>query len=89
MPRPAEFELRAEEQATFLPVEHESEGRFLRLRRQIGLVLAPTLFLVVLAIPMPALAPPAHRLAGVIAAVIVLWITEACLLYTSPSPRDS
>jgi sodium-dependent dicarboxylate transporter 2/3/5 len=42
-----------------------------------GLVLAPVVFFVALALPLDSLKPPAHRLAAVLAAVIVLWITEA------------
>jgi hypothetical protein len=56
---------------------NEGEGRVLRTRRRLGLTLAPLLFAVLLATPMPALRPEAHRLAGVTAAVVVLWITEA------------
>lgn len=56
-------------------VEHEA--RLLRWRRQVGLVVAPAVFLTVLSIRLPMLTVPAHRLAAVMAAVIVLWITEA------------
>jgi sodium-dependent dicarboxylate transporter 2/3/5 len=55
----------------------EAESRFDRIRRRVGLVLAPAVFLILLLIPLPALKPEAHRLAAVMAAVIVLWITEA------------
>jgi sodium-dependent dicarboxylate transporter 2/3/5 len=34
-------------------------------------------FVVMLLVPMPALKPEAHRLAAVMATVIVLWLTEA------------
>jgi sodium-dependent dicarboxylate transporter 2/3/5 len=34
-------------------------------------------FLLVLAFPMTGLTPPAHRLAAVLAAVVLLWVTEA------------
>jgi solute carrier family 13 (sodium-dependent dicarboxylate transporter), member 2/3/5 len=47
------------------------------MRRQIGAVLAPAVFLLLLALPMPGLSAPAHRLAAVLAAVVVLWVTEA------------
>src|SRR5213080_4494408 len=53
------------------------DNRLLQLRTIGGLTLAPTLFIVALAWPMPALQPPAHRLAAILAAVVVLWITEA------------
>jgi len=53
-----------------------TEARFERWRRHSGLVLAPVAFAAVwwgaAALPMPA-----HRLAAVLAAVVVLWITEA------------
>src|SRR5262245_49008261 len=55
----------------------EGEDRVLRTRRRLGLTLAPLLFAVLLATPMPSLRPEAHRLAGITAAVVVLWITEA------------
>jgi sodium-dependent dicarboxylate transporter 2/3/5 len=47
------------------------------LRRTFGFSLAAALFLLLLLLPMPALSPEAHRLAGVMAAVVVLWMTEA------------
>jgi len=53
------------------------ERRFESVRRRIGHVAAPLVFLALLALPMPTLEPRAHRLAAVMAAVIVLWVTEA------------
>jgi sodium-dependent dicarboxylate transporter 2/3/5 len=53
-----------------------AEERFERWRKRAGLVLAPAAFLTLLIIPMPSLDPRAHRLAAIMAAVIVLWITE-------------
>ncbi len=47
------------------------------MRRTLGSFLAPAAFLALLALPLPGLAPEAHRLAAVMAAVIVLWVTEA------------
>jgi solute carrier family 13 (sodium-dependent dicarboxylate transporter), member 2/3/5 len=47
------------------------------MRRRIGAVLAPAVFLLLLALPMPGLPAAAHRLAAVLAAVVVLWVTEA------------
>ncbi|HLL15429.1 MAG TPA: DASS family sodium-coupled anion symporter [Pyrinomonadaceae bacterium] len=55
----------------------EGEARFERVRRVAGLVLAPTVFILLLVLPMPALKPEAHRLAAVMAAVVILWVTEA------------
>jgi sodium-dependent dicarboxylate transporter 2/3/5 len=46
-------------------------------RHRIGAILAPVAFLLMLALPMPGLASAAHRLAAVLAAVVVLWVTEA------------
>jgi sodium-dependent dicarboxylate transporter 2/3/5 len=62
-----------------LPIEALSpaEERFERWRKRVGLVLAPLAFLALLIIPMPSLEPRAHRLAAIMAGVIVLWITEA------------
>ena len=53
-----------------------SEARFERWRRRSGLVLAPLAFAVVWVAPV-GVPPAAHRLAAVLGAVIVLWITEA------------
>ena len=47
------------------------------MRGRIGAVLAPTVFVALLVLPLPALSPEAHRLAAVMAGVIVLWVTEA------------
>lgn len=54
-----------------------AEDRFNRRRATAGLVLGPAVFAAVLALPMAGLAPGAHRLAAVLALVIVFWITEA------------
>lgn len=55
----------------------EGEARFERVRRMVGLLIAPAIFITLLLLPMPALKPEAHRLAAVMAAVVVLWVTEA------------
>lgn len=55
----------------------ESEARFDRVRRRLGLALAPAVFALVYLADFGALKPEAHRLAAVMAAVITLWITEA------------
>ncbi len=49
-------------------------------RRRIGLLLAPIVFAVILFSEFPSLQPPAHRLAAVMGAVVVLWVTEALAL---------
>ena len=61
------------------PRERLSEGeeRFERLRRRLGLIAAPAVFVLLLLLPLPALSPQAHHLAAVMATVVVLWITEA------------
>lgn len=60
----------------FLPMS-DLERRFEQWRTRVGFVLAPALFFVVLACRFESLSPQAHRLAAVMAAVIVLWVTEA------------
>jgi sodium-dependent dicarboxylate transporter 2/3/5 len=47
------------------------------VRQRIGAVLALIVFVLLLATPMPGLSPAAHRLAAVLAVVVVLWVTEA------------
>ena len=47
------------------------------MRERIGAVLAPALFLLLLLLPLDGIPDPAHRLAAVLAAVVVLWVTEA------------
>ena len=54
-----------------------AEERFNRRRRTAGLFLAPAVFVAALAAPMPGLSPDGHRLAAVMATVIVLWVSEA------------
>ncbi len=71
-------------------------------RATAGAILAPALGLALLWWPMPGLTPEAHRLAGVLAAVVVLWVTEAlplpvtallgaaaCVVLGSPRRRRS
>ncbi|HSA94136.1 MAG TPA: DASS family sodium-coupled anion symporter [Terriglobales bacterium] len=53
------------------------EVRFERLRRRVGLWLAPAVFVVMLLAPFPGLPPAAHRLAAVMVAVVILWMSEA------------
>jgi sodium-dependent dicarboxylate transporter 2/3/5 len=53
-----------------------SEEQFNRRRQTVGLVLAPVVLIALIAAPLP-IPLPAHRLAGVMAMVVVLWITEA------------
>jgi sodium-dependent dicarboxylate transporter 2/3/5 len=54
-----------------------AEERFNRRRRALGLVLGPVLFVALLAAPMMQATPAPHRLAAILALVVVFWITEA------------
>jgi sodium-dependent dicarboxylate transporter 2/3/5 len=65
------------ESAHILAKLSPAEERFERTRRTVGFVLAPALFLLILGASFPSLTPEAHRLAAVMAAVVVLWMTEA------------
>jgi sodium-dependent dicarboxylate transporter 2/3/5 len=60
------------------PVERFSdvEVRVERARRTAGFVLAPLVFVALLAAPL-GLPGPAHRLAAIIAAIVVLWVCES------------
>jgi solute carrier family 13 (sodium-dependent dicarboxylate transporter), member 2/3/5 len=53
-----------------------AEELFNRRRRTVGLVAGPLSFVVLLAAPLP-LTPGAHRLAAILAMMVVLWVTEA------------
>lgn len=55
----------------------EAEARFDEIRRKVGFALGPAVFFLVLLLPFEQLSPEAHRLAAVIALVMVFWITEA------------
>jgi sodium-dependent dicarboxylate transporter 2/3/5 len=52
------------------------ELRFERWRQTIGLFLGPLALLALLLAPISGLTPAAHRLAGVVALVVVWWVTE-------------
>jgi sodium-dependent dicarboxylate transporter 2/3/5 len=53
-----------------------AEEQFNRRRRTWGLVLAPLVFLLVWGLPL-GVEPPAHRMAAILAMVVVLWVSEA------------
>ncbi len=55
----------------------EGEERFERIRKRAGFVLAPAVFLAILFAPFEGLKPEAHRLAAVMAAVVILWLCES------------
>jgi sodium-dependent dicarboxylate transporter 2/3/5 len=57
---------------TYSPAEELFNAR----RRAVGLVLAPALLLILTLVPLP-LPRPAHTMAGIMAMVVVLWVTEA------------
>lgn len=63
----------------FEPVETLSEGeeRFEKWRKRTGLVIGPLIFLIILFLPFSDLKPEAHRLAAVMALVIVFWLCES------------
>jgi len=64
---------------TYSPAEQQFNLR----RKTVGLLAAPLLFLIVLALPMASLTPQAHRLAAIIVLVVVLWVSEALPLPVS------
>jgi sodium-dependent dicarboxylate transporter 2/3/5 len=53
-----------------------AEELFNRRRRTTGLVVAPLVFAALVLLPLPLPAAP-HRLAGILALMVVLWVTEA------------
>ena len=59
-----------------LPVasKTQTEIEFDEKRRRIGLVVGPLVFLLTLAWPFESLTPEGHRLAAVMALVIVFWM---------------
>jgi sodium-dependent dicarboxylate transporter 2/3/5 len=63
----------AEAVETYSPAEE----RFNRQRRTFGLIAGPFLFFAILLMPAPTLPVAAHRLAAILALMIVLWMTEA------------
>jgi sodium-dependent dicarboxylate transporter 2/3/5 len=59
------------------PALSRAEQLFEERRRTIGLLLGPLALVVVWLAPAPALTPAAHRLAAIVALVVVWWVTEA------------
>jgi sodium-dependent dicarboxylate transporter 2/3/5 len=57
---------------TYSPAEEQFNAR----RRTIGLFLGPALLIALLAAPLPLAAAP-HRLAAILAMMVVFWVTEA------------
>ena len=62
----------------YAPVEEISgrEQAFERMRRTVSLFAGPALFALILFLPLPRLSPEAHRLAAVLALVMVYWVGE-------------
>ncbi len=66
------------EESTFPPEKiSEGEARFDAIRNRAGFFLAPAVFILILLMPFESLKPEAHRLAAIMAAVIVLWLCES------------
>jgi sodium-dependent dicarboxylate transporter 2/3/5 len=59
-----------------MPPYSPAEARFNRVRATVGQIGGPAIFVAVLLAPV-GLAAPAHRLAAILALMIVLWMTEA------------
>ena len=57
---------------TYSPAEEQFNAR----RRTVGIFLGPLLLIALLIAPLP-IPAPAHRLAAILAMVIVFWVTEA------------
>jgi sodium-dependent dicarboxylate transporter 2/3/5 len=65
-----------EESGEALAVLSPAEERFDRWRRAIGVFAGPAIALLVALLPLPALTPPGHRLAAILALVATYWATE-------------
>ena len=67
---------RLHEAAGATEVYSPAEERFNRRRRTAGLFAGPALFVLLLLAPLP-VPGPAHRLAAILAMMVVFWVTEA------------
>ena len=67
---------KVEEAVGSTEVYSPAEERFNRRRRTAGLFIGPALLIGLLVAPLP-LADPPHRLAAILAMMVVLWVTEA------------
>jgi len=54
----------------------EKEDRFERVRRTVGLFLAPLVFLILYLLPLTSLSPQAHKLLAIVGFTMTCWITE-------------
>ncbi len=68
--------LRYHEAANAVETYSPAEELFNRRRRTFGLLAAPVVLLALIVAPLP-VAPAPHRLAGILAMMVVLWVTEA------------
>jgi sodium-dependent dicarboxylate transporter 2/3/5 len=59
------------------PAYSPAEEHFNRRRQTAGLLLGPLVFAVILALPFAGVPPAGHRLAAILALMVVLWMTEA------------
>jgi sodium-dependent dicarboxylate transporter 2/3/5 len=59
------------------PEESAEKATHSNFRQRFGLFLGPALLVLLWALPLPGLKPEAHRLAGIMALVVVFWVTEA------------
>jgi solute carrier family 13 (sodium-dependent dicarboxylate transporter), member 2/3/5 len=67
---------RAHEAVSSTETYSPSEELFNRRRRTVGLFLGPAVLVALLAAPLP-ISAPAHRLGGILAMMVVFWVTEA------------
>jgi solute carrier family 13 (sodium-dependent dicarboxylate transporter), member 2/3/5 len=67
---------RLHEAAGSMETYSPAEELFNRRRRTVGLLLGPAVLLALLVAPLP-VARPAHRLAAILAMMVVFWVTEA------------
>ena len=67
---------KAHEAVVSMEVYSPAEELFNRRRRTAGLFLGPLVLIALILAPLP-IPAPAHRLAGILAMMVVLWITEA------------
>ncbi|MBI5971538.1 MAG: DASS family sodium-coupled anion symporter [Deltaproteobacteria bacterium] len=55
----------------------KAEERFEKLRKTVGLVLGPAVFLLLYLLPLEGLTPEAKKLSAILGIVLVFWLTEA------------
>jgi solute carrier family 13 (sodium-dependent dicarboxylate transporter), member 2/3/5 len=65
------------EEPVIKEVISEGEAKFEKFRNRLGFILAPLVFLIIWFLPFETLKPEAHRLAAIMAAVVILWLCES------------